>query len=271
LGEERFKSDMQPSTIAEIGPPPPSRFILGTRIDVIDYAQAVRKVIEWARQRSSGFVCAANVHVVMEGFDNSGYREMINSADMVTPDGMPLVWMLRLRGSQASRVYGPDLMRLLLAACEAEGLSIGLYGGSPRVLDQLIAAIQKQHPNLSIAYACSPPFRPLTAQEDARIVGDITSSGAQVLFVGMGCPKQERWIMQHQGLIPAPMLGVGAAFDFIAGAKRYAPAWLQRIGLEWLFRLLTEPRRLWFRYAVHNPRFVVFSALQLLGVKDFKI
>ncbi|HSR06093.1 MAG TPA: WecB/TagA/CpsF family glycosyltransferase [Bryobacteraceae bacterium] len=237
-------------------------------MDVIDYAQAIRKILEWAHQRYSGFVCAANVHVVMEGFDSSGYQEMINSADMVTPDGMPLVWMLRLRGSQASRVYGPDLMRLLLAACEEEGVSIGLYGASPRVLDRLIAAIQKQHPRLSIAYACAPPFRELTAEEDARIVTDIQDSGAQVLFVGMGCPKQERWITQHQGAVPAPMLGVGAAFDFIAGAKRYAPAWLQRLGLEWLFRLLTEPRRLWRRYAVHNPRFVVFAALELFGAKN---
>jgi len=260
---------MQTSTIAALSPPPSCRFILGTRVDVIDYAQAVRKILDWAQQRYSGFVCAANVHVVMEGFDSSGYREMINSADMVTPDGMPLVWMLRLRGSPASRVYGPDLMRLLLAACEEKGLSIGLYGASPRVLDRLVAAIQKQHPKLAIAYACSPPFRELTTEEDARIVADIQASGAQVLFVGMGCPKQERWIINHQGVVPAPMLGVGAAFDFIAGVKRYAPAWLQRLGLEWLFRLLTEPRRLWRRYALHNPRFVVFAALQLFRVKNF--
>lgn len=259
---------MQTSTIATLSPPSSCRFILGTRVDVIDYAQAVRKILEWAHQRYSGFVCAANVHVVMEGFDSSGYQEMINSADMVTPDGMPLVWMLRLRGSQASRVYGPDLMRLLLVACEEEGVSIGLYGASPRVLDRLIAAIQKQHPKLSIAYACAPPFRELTPEEDARIVADIKDSGAQVLFVGMGCPKQERWITRHQGSVAAPMLGVGAAFDFIAGAKRYAPAWLQRLGLEWLFRLVTEPRRLWRRYAVHNPRFVVFAALELFGAKN---
>lgn len=260
---------MQTPASASISPPSSCCFVLGTRVDVIDYDQAVRRIIGWAHQRYSGFVCAANVHVVMEGFDDSRYRDMINSADMVTPDGMPLVWMLRVRGCQASRVYGPDLMRLLLTACEADGLSIGLYGGSPRVLDRLIAAIQKQHPNLSIVYACAPPFRELTAGEDTRIVEDIKDSGAQLLFVGMGCPKQERWIIKHQGVIPAPMLGVGAAFDFIAGAKRYAPAWLQRMGLEWLFRLLTEPRRLWRRYVVHNPRFVVFTALQLLGVKDF--
>src|SRR5258708_33061823 len=132
---------MQTSTIARLKPPSSCRFILGTRIDVIDYAQAVRKIIDWAHQRYSSFICAANVHVVMEGFDSSGFREMINSADMVTPDGMPLVWLLRLRGFQASRVYGPDLMRLLLAACEEEGVSIGLYGASPRVLDPLVAAV----------------------------------------------------------------------------------------------------------------------------------
>jgi N-acetylglucosaminyldiphosphoundecaprenol N-acetyl-beta-D-mannosaminyltransferase len=271
VAAERTENDMQIPTTASMGAPSSGRSILGTRIDVVDYDQAVRRIVEWGHQHYARFVCAANVHVVMEGYDDAEYREMINQADMVTSDGMPLVWMLRAQGHRASRVYGPDLMRLLLETCEREGLSIGLFGGSPRVLDQLLCAIQKQHPNLSVAYACAPPFRELTPAEDARIVQDIEDAGVQILFVGLGCPKQERWIRKHRDLLHLPMLGVGAAFDFIAGTKRHAPAWLQGIGLEWLFRLLIEPRRLWRRYAVHNPRFVVFAALQLLGAKNFQL
>jgi len=163
------------------------------------------------------------------------------------------------------KLSGPFSRSLAFESCEPrEMLAVDLN------LHALQMASGGDHgTKLAIAYACSPPFRELTAEEDARIVADIQDSGAQVLFVGMGCPKQERWIIKHQGVVPAPMLGVGAAFDFIAGVKRYAPAWLQRMGLEWLFRLLTEPRRLWRRYAVHNPRFVVFAALQLFGVKNF--
>lgn len=258
---------MQARTITDVEPAASSAFVLGTRVDVLDYDRASRRVMNWARQQQSRFICAANVHVVMEGHDARAYQDMINSADMVTSDGMPLVWMQRAQGFDASRVYGPDLMRLLLTACAREGIPVGLYGGTPAVLDRLLDSIQREHPNLPVAYACAPPFRELSEVEDAQIVSDIQESGARMLFVGLGCPRQERWITRHLGTLFVPMLGVGAAFDFIAGTKRTAPAPLQRMGLEWLFRLASEPRRLWRRYVVHNPRFLVLAAIQLAGLK----
>jgi N-acetylglucosaminyldiphosphoundecaprenol N-acetyl-beta-D-mannosaminyltransferase len=244
------------------------RSVLGMRVDAVDYESAVGAILHWARHRRSRFICAANVHMVMEAYDRADYREMINSADLVTPDGMPLVWTLRAQGIRnASRVYGPDLMRFLLGVAERQGFVVGLYGGSPRALDRLLGMIQKCHPDLRIGYACAPPLRVLTAEEDACVVEDIGKSGVQLLFVGLGCPKQERWIADHRSTIPMPMLGVGAAFDFIAGTKRHAPTWMQRAGLEWFFRLLVEPRRLWRRYAVNNPRFLVLVLLQLFGIR----
>ncbi|MEQ1887046.1 MAG: WecB/TagA/CpsF family glycosyltransferase [Bryobacteraceae bacterium] len=258
---------MQARAITEIDPTASSAFVLGTRVDVLDYDRASRRIMNWARQQQARFICAANVHVVMEGHDARAYQEMVNGADMVTSDGMPLVWMLRAQGFDASRVYGPDLMRILLEVCEREKMPVGLYGGSPAVLDRLLASIQREHPNLPVAYACSPPFRELSQVEDAQIITDIQESGARMLFVGLGCPRQERWITRHLSTIHVPMLGVGAAFDFIAGTKRTAPALLQRMGLEWLFRLMSEPGRLWRRYVVHNPRFLVLAGLQLTGFK----
>lgn len=253
-----------------ITPRPSHRRVLGMRVDAIDYDSAVKQVCHWARERESKFVCVAPVHMVMECYDSPEFRNLVNSADMVTPDGMPVVWSLRAQGIRnASRVYGPDLMRKLLAAAEATGLKIGLYGGSPRVLDLLIAHIQATHPALRIAYACAPPFRTLSRDEDDQVVKDISSTGVDILFVGLGCPKQERWMSEHRGVIDAPMLGVGAAFDFLAGVKPQAPGWMQRNGLEWVFRLITEPRRLWKRYAVHNPRFAALITMQLTGCKRF--
>jgi N-acetylglucosaminyldiphosphoundecaprenol N-acetyl-beta-D-mannosaminyltransferase len=194
----------------------------------------------------------------------------MNAADLVTPDGMPLVWGLRLLGHRcASRVYGPDLMPLALEMAASNGFRVGLYGGSPDALNRLRRVASNRFPNLEVSYAYSPPFRPLTADEDERIVDEINGSGATILFIGLSTPKQEYWMAEHKGRIPAVMIGVGAAFDFLAGAKRQAPRWMMRIGMEWFFRLLTEPRRLWKRYLKHNPRFVVLFALQLLGLKDF--
>ncbi len=244
------------------------RSVLGMRVDAVDYESAVGTILRWARHRRSRFICAANVHMVMEAYDQADYRRMINSADLVTPDGMPLVWALKAQGIQnASRVYGPDLMRLLLGVAERQGLVVGLYGGSARALDRLLGMIQKGHPALRIGYACAPPYRTLTAEEDACVTEAIEKSGVQLLFVGLGCPKQERWIDNHRSAISIPMLGVGAAFDFIAGTKRHAPSWMQRVGLEWFFRLLIEPRRLWRRYAGNNPRFLFLVLLQLFRIR----
>ena len=242
-----------------------SRLILGTRVDGTSYAEATRRVLEWAKAGESRAVFAANVHMVMEAYDHPAFRAIVNDSDLVTPDGVPLVWSLRLHGvAHATRVYGPDLTPFVLKAAEEEGISVGFYGGEHAVLDLLMERVRASHPSLRIAYHEAPPFRPMTAEEDERVVRSIERSGVKILFVGLGCPKQERWIAEHRGRVPAVMLGVGAAFDFLAGTKPQAPDWMQAAGLEWVFRLASEPRRLWKRYTKHNPRFVYLLAGQML-------
>jgi N-acetylglucosaminyldiphosphoundecaprenol N-acetyl-beta-D-mannosaminyltransferase len=245
---------------------PACRHILGMRVDATSYPEACRMVLAWARAGQSRYVCVATVNNVMEAWDSPDFLRIMNHADLVTPDGMPLVWGLRLLGVPgASRVYGPDLTSCLLAAAEQEQLPVGFYGGSWAVLRRLVETVAERYPRLRVAYAWSPPFRPLGLEEDLRIADEINRSGARILFVGLSSPKQDRWMAAQRGRVRAVMLGVGAAFDFLAGAKPQAPRWMMGLGLEWLFRLGSEPRRLWRRYLKHNPRFVLLFALQLLG------
>jgi N-acetylglucosaminyldiphosphoundecaprenol N-acetyl-beta-D-mannosaminyltransferase len=239
--------------------------ILGLRVDATSYAGAADAIVAMARG-DGGMTCVATVHMVMEAFDAPDYQRLVNAAELVTPDGVPLVWALRALGiGQATRVYGPDLMPLLCARAEALSLPVGFYGGSPQVLETLLERLLARFPGLRIGFAHSPPYRPASVEEDLRVCESIRDAGVRLLFVGLGCPKQERWMAAHREALPCAMVGVGAAFDFLAGHKRQAPAFLQRAGLEWLFRLATEPRRLWRRYVVHNPRFVLRFARQLMG------
>ena len=248
----------------------PSDAILGIRVHATSYAHTTALVLDWARLRSSRYVCVATVSQVMEAYDSADFVRVMNEADLVTPDGMPLVWGLRRLGhSGATRVYGPDLTPVVLQAAAANHLPVGFYGGSPQALERLQRAMLQQIPGLEIAYAFSPPFRPLTAEEDEHVVEKINLSGARILFIGLNNPKQEYWMAAHRGRVQAVMLGVGAAFDFLSGTKAQAPRWMMRIGMEWFFRLVTEPRRLWKRYLKHNPRFVALFAAQLLGMKQF--
>ena len=242
--------------------------ILGTKVNATSYVHAAATVCEWAERKESRYVCIATVSQVMEGHDAPGFQRVMNEADLVPPDGMPLVWGLRLLGcKKATRVYGPDLTPIILERAALDGLPIGFYGGSPSVLDRFVQVMRERFPKLQVAYAYSPPFRDLTPEEDQRVVQEIDGSGARILFVGIGNPKQEFWMAAHRGQVQAVMVGVGAAFDFLAGAKPQAPRWMMGVGLEWLFRLATEPRRLWKRYLKQNPRFIVLFALQLLRVK----
>jgi N-acetylglucosaminyldiphosphoundecaprenol N-acetyl-beta-D-mannosaminyltransferase len=195
----------------------------------------------------------------------------MNAADLVTPDGMPLVWGLRLLGIRtAARVYGPDLTPHLLEAAAREGIPVGFYGATDAVLEKLLRAVGSRYPSLRVAYAWAPPFRALTREEDRAATTLINDSGARILFVGLSTPKQERWMAAHRGRVEAVMLGVGAAFDFLAGTKRQAPRWMMRAGLEWLFRLASEPRRLARRYLKHNPRFLILFLTQLCGWRKFR-
>jgi N-acetylglucosaminyldiphosphoundecaprenol N-acetyl-beta-D-mannosaminyltransferase len=244
---------------------PSSRFILGVRTDCTSYSDAATQVLAWAGAGESRYVCISNVHVTMESYDSAEYRALVNGADLVTPDGMPLVWALRLFGlSTATRVYGPTLTEHVLRQAATADMPVGFYGSNPEVLERLLKACRARFPGLPVAYAYAPPFRQLTAAEDEAVVRDIHRSGLRILFLGLGCPKQERWMASHRPRVRAVMLGVGAAFDFLSGVKPQAPAWMQGSGLEWAFRLASEPRRLWRRYAYHNPRFVALLAGQYL-------
>jgi N-acetylglucosaminyldiphosphoundecaprenol N-acetyl-beta-D-mannosaminyltransferase len=240
--------------------------ILGSPVHRTSHADATQLVLAWAAGGESRTVCLANVHMIMEAYDAPGFRAVLDAADLVCPDGMPLVWALRRKGApQQRRVSGPYLTLALCAAARDAGVPVGFHGGRREVLDALVPALRTRFPGLDVTYAVSPPFRPVTPEEDADTVEDINRSGARILFVGLGCPKQERWMAEHRGRVRAVMLGVGAAFDMHAGMLRQAPRLLQRVGLEWAFRLAMEPRRLWRRYARHNPRFAARILIELAG------
>lgn len=239
--------------------------ILGMRVDPTSYGQTVSQILDWKHAAGGCTVCVANVHMVMEAHDSPDFRAVVNAADLVVPDGMPLVWTLRRLGyAGQERVYGPELTLRLLSAAEENEIPVGFFGGEPETLDLLVKNVHQQFPGVQIAYTFSPPFRPITLEEDEAIIKEINDSRAGILFVGLGCPKQEKWMAAHVGHVQTVMVGVGAAFDFIAGTKKKAPRWMQSIGMEWLFRLGQEPGRLWRRYFYHNPRFILLVMLPLL-------
>lgn len=245
-----------------------SRRILGVRVDATSYASATRTILNWAGQRRGRYVVLATVNNIMEARVSASYRDIMEQADLATSDGMPLVWMLRALGiATASRVYGPDLMLEVLAAAAAERIPVGFYGGSADVLARLVADVATRFPALRVTFAQSPPFRPPTPAEDRATLDAISTSGARIVFVGLGSPKQDLWMQAHRDSVEAVMLGVGAAFDFLAGAKPQAPRWMMRCGLEWAFRLAHEPRRLWRRYLKHNPRFIGLALAQILRAR----
>ncbi|HWF45492.1 MAG TPA: WecB/TagA/CpsF family glycosyltransferase [Bryobacteraceae bacterium] len=244
--------------------------ILGMRVDKTSYSHASELICDWAAVGSSRYVCVASVNNAMESFDSRDFRKVMNESDLVTPDGMPIVWGLMLLGKKdATRVYGPELTPHILAQAERRQIPVGFYGGSLSTLERLRQVVANRFPVLEIAYSYSPPFRPLSPQEDREVVEAINSSGARILFIGLNTPKQDFWMAAHRNRVASVMVGVGAAFDFLAGSKPQAPRWMMRIGLEWLFRLITEPRRLWKRYLKHNPRFIALFGMQLLGFRKF--
>ena len=255
-------------------PAPPARTnVLGVGVSAINIPLTLEVIEGWIKRREAHYVCVTGVHGLMESQQDENLRDIHNRAGLVTPDGMPLVWLSRLNGLKyVDRVYGPDLM---LALCERslhEGYRHFLYGGGEGVADLLASKLRERFPGLDIVGTYTPPFRPLTEEEDESITDRINSLGADVVWVGLSTPKQERWMAAHVGRLAAPVLiGVGAAFDFHAGLKKQAPYWMQRSGLEWSFRLLTEPRRLWKRYLSNNPRFVGLVVGQWLGFKKYHL
>ncbi len=247
--------------------------VLGVGVSAINMPMALEIIAGWIARREPRYVCVTGVHGVMESQRDEDLRRIHNRAGIVAPDGMPLVWLSRLRGFRhVERVYGPDLM---LAVCEysvSRGYRHFFYGGVEGVADRLAAALQKRFPGLQVVGTYSPPFRPLTPEEDEQVVGIINAGDPDIVWVGLSTPKQERWMVEHRDRLRAPVLiGVGAAFDFLSGRKPQAPRWMQRSGLEWLFRLLTEPRRLWRRYLINNPLFVALVLLQLTGLRRYSL
>jgi N-acetylglucosaminyldiphosphoundecaprenol N-acetyl-beta-D-mannosaminyltransferase len=241
--------------------------ILGVPLAVSDYDEVIAWMDAMVASGARGWLTAAAVNLVMSAHDDPATMRAVLGATLAVPDGQPLVWALRLLGNRrATRVYGPDLMAHHCAHAAATGTPIYLYGGrSGEALRMLRDRLNERFPGLRIAGGWSPPFRPLTPAERERAIAEIDGSGAQVVWVGTGQPKQELWMHEMRPLLQAPLLvGVGAAFDFHAGIVSQAPSWMQRSGLEWLYRLSREPRHLWRRYASQNPRFVVGFVRQYL-------
>jgi N-acetylglucosaminyldiphosphoundecaprenol N-acetyl-beta-D-mannosaminyltransferase len=247
--------------------------VLGVGVSAINPSIAVETIGRWVADRRSHYVCVTGVHGVMESLRDPEIRRIHNAAGLVTPDGMPLVWVSRLRGFEGvERVYGPDLMLAVASASGRAGYRHFLYGGGEGVADRLAAALRARFPGLEVVGTFCPPFRPLTAEEDAQVVDRINRSGADIVWVGLSTPKQERWMSDHLGRLSTPvMIGVGAAFDFHAGLVPQAPRWMQRSGLEWFFRLMVEPRRLWRRYLFNNPSFLAMLFLQSVGLRRFRL
>jgi N-acetylglucosaminyldiphosphoundecaprenol N-acetyl-beta-D-mannosaminyltransferase len=236
----------------------PRANILGVEVSAIDMEMALRTIEAWISRRESHYVCVTGVHGVMECQRDEALRRIHNAAGLVTPDGMPLVWLSRLMGfSHVKQVRGTDFMLAVCEHCARRGYRQFFYGGAPGVVEKLAARLQSRFPCLQVSGFYSPPFRSLSFEEDAAVVELINAAKPHILWVGLSTPKQERWMADHRVRLNAPVLiGVGAAFDFLAGLKRQAPRWMQKGGLEWLFRLVMEPRRLWRRYLINNPWFL---------------
>jgi N-acetylglucosaminyldiphosphoundecaprenol N-acetyl-beta-D-mannosaminyltransferase len=238
--------------------------VLTAPIDVLSWETALMRIETWGSLRESRYVCICNVHSVVTARQEHDFALVVANADMATPDGMPVAWMLRHLGFPLQqRINGPDLMWKYCEQAAHRGESIYLYGGMPETLDILQRRLKESFPGLEIAGAYSPPFRSLTDDEEDAVVSLINASGAGTVWVSLGCPKQEKWMAAHRGRINAVMIGVGAAFDYHAGTITRAPLWMQKAGLEWLHRLWSEPGRLWKRYLVTNTIFVFAAAKQL--------
>lgn len=247
--------------------------LIGVLIDAVDDEGAVRRIAAAARERRPLAVSALAVHGVMTGRLDPAHRARLNRLDLVVPDGQPVRWALNLlhRTKLTDRVYGPNLMLAMCELAAREGWGIYLYGSTEPVLDRLGQSLTERFPELTISGREPSKFRHLAADEKADVIRRIRASGARLVFVGLGCPRQEVWAYEYRPHLPLPILAVGAAFDFHAGTSRQAPRWMRNRGLEWLFRLAHEPRRLWRRYLLLNPRYVSLVATQLLRVRRFPI
>ena len=242
--------------------------VLGVGVSAVNMEQALKTIFGWIDRAERHYVCVTGVHGVMESYRSKDLRRIHNEAGMVTPDGMPLAWLLKLAGFRDSdRVCGPELMPLVFKQSQGRDVRHFLYGGSPEALVRLRENLLRMAPDANIVGTHSPPYRPLTLDEDARIVDEINASDADIVWVGLSTPKQERWMAEHRAALSASVLiGVGAAFDIHSGLIDRAPGFLRRTGFEWTYRLFLEPRRLWRRYLSSNPFFVALVVMQKVGL-----
>ncbi|MDJ0706280.1 MAG: WecB/TagA/CpsF family glycosyltransferase [Leptolyngbyaceae cyanobacterium MO_188.B28] len=258
-------------SVAIVSPPnepienPPTINVIDSPLTALPFHEQIELMLHWANQNLSKVVCVANVHMLMEATWHEDLGAVLKSADLVTPDGMPLVWMMNLLGARTQdRVAGMDILLTLCQAASSQDCSIFFVGSTTETLERMRLGLKSDFPNLQIAGMEPLPFRPLTPSEDKALIAKINQSGAGLLMVCLGCPKQERWMAEHKNKIQAVMIGLGGAFPVYAGIQRRAPLLVRRAGLEWLYRLIQEPQRLWGRYRKTIPPFVWLALKQLL-------
>lgn len=246
--------------------------LLGVRVSAFDLPTAVAEMLRVVEADGRAYASTCPVYTLMQGHERAEVRAALNDADWVTPDGMPVVWALRALGAkEVGRVYGPDLMLALSELSAQRGYAQFYLGGGVGVAERLALNLQTRFPGLRVAGHACPPFRSATPAEEETFVQTLNASGAQMVWVGLGSPKQDLWMQRFRPRLTAPLLiGVGAAFDFFTGGQKQAPRWMQRSGLEWAFRLAHEPRRLWRRYLLYNPKFLFQIALQLTGLRRYE-
>lgn len=242
--------------------------VIGFPVSTLSFDEQTNTIVQWAQARLSKVVCVSNVHMLMEGHWRSNFAQVLLSADILTPDGMPLVWMISWMKRRAQdRVAGMELMQALCQQAELAGVSLFLLGSTPEMLAKIQQQLLGDFPNLKVSGMLSPPFRPLSEEENAAIAHTINNSQAGLVFVSLGCPKQEFWMHSHREQVSAVMVGLGGAFSVYAGVKQWAPEWVRSLGLEWLYRLMQEPGRLWKRYAVTIPPFLWLAFKQVVKVR----
>lgn len=246
--------------------------VLGVRVNAAQIPNVIAQMAKWTHEKKACHsIAATGMHGIVEAQRDPSFKEILNATDLVVPDGAPLAWLGRRRGYDLPRrVYGPDLM---LAFCEeTQGKSYRhfFYGGEPGVAERLAKSLKSRFPTMQVAGTYSPPFRSLSKEEDEETVALISRAAPDVLWVGLGTPKQERWMHEHRNRLNVPVLvGIGAAFDMLSGRKKQAPRWMREHGLEWFFRLFQEPQRLWRRYLIYGTHFILYVALESLGLKKF--
>jgi N-acetylglucosaminyldiphosphoundecaprenol N-acetyl-beta-D-mannosaminyltransferase len=244
---------------------------LGVKVHAINMEQALGQIQSWVENREQHYVCVTPAHSVMDAYRDPELKKIMNHGGLVTPDGMSIVWLLKLSGHKhVSRVYGPDLTLAVIERGLSNGWKHFFYGGAPETPALLAEKLKEKFPNLIVSGTYSPPFRDLTPDEEVEIKGIINQASPDILWVGISSPKQEKWMAKFVDKLNVPVLiGVGAAFDFLSGRKAQAPLWMQKNGLEWFFRLISEPNRLWKRYA-QLPWFVLLVFAQKLGIKSYE-